>query len=192
MIARLTGTISYCANLNIIIDVNGVGYMVYCPASVKEGLPSGAKATLHTCTYIKEDRFDLFGFIEQSQQLLFQRLLKVNGIGPKMALEVCDVSPALLQEAAISSDASILQSIKGVGAKMAEKLLIEVKAMVNEPGFIAMQQSNGEPSANPHRQDVIDALTALGYDVPSILSALTETKQQSSPEETVREVLKVL
>ena len=75
---------------------------------------------------------------------------------------------------------------------MAEKLLIEVKAMVNEPSFALVQQSSGEISINPHRQDVIDALSALGYDVPSILSALAEVSEQPSAEETVREVLKVL
>ncbi|MFA6523590.1 MAG: Holliday junction branch migration protein RuvA [Candidatus Peribacteraceae bacterium] len=171
MIAHLRGTIHKLGIGEVIVDVGGVGYRVAVPTGVWDALEETRHAMLWTSSYIREDRFDLFGFSDRQGQILFEEFLKLDGVGPKLALELCSVPRSLLLRAAHEQDASTLQSIKGVGRRTAEKLLVELKALLERHPDILGTSS---PEDVPHEfdRDAIAALAALGYESSVVIAAL--------------------
>ena len=130
---------------------------------------------LWVSTYIREDRFDLFGFLDRAGRSLFEELIKIQGIGPRLALELCAVPRSMLMSAIHTQDASLLTSIKGIGKKTAEKLLIELRSLIEKHPAI-FGEGNG-PDLSPASQydrDAIAALSSLGYDTQTILQTLKD------------------
>ncbi len=174
------------------MDVQGVGYRVCVPLDVWEKLPEFAPASLWISSYIREDRFDLYGFLDRAGQVLFESLIRLSGIGPKLGLELCAVPKALLLRAVQEQDAGLLKNVKGVGKKTAEKLLVELKSLLEKsPGLL------GTPDVSelPHEfdQDAIAALTSLGYDSPAAVDALKRLPPDlKSTEERVAAALRSL
>lgn len=154
------------------MDVQGVGYRVLTPVSVWESLPDGAEATVHVSTYVREDRFDLFGFADAGGRALFEALIECSGIGPKTGLELCDVPRALLLQAIAEDDPGILKNVKGVGKKTAEKLLLELKDLSEkDPGLLAAPAEMR--ALGPHLdRDAIAVLVQLGYTQEIVMETL--------------------
>lgn len=156
----------------ITVDTGGVGYRVLVPLDVWEQLEEGATSRIWISTFVREDRFDLFGFLSPSSRTLFEELLGIAGIGPRMALEICSVPRGLISMAIREEDASALTTIKGVGRKTAEKLLVELKSLAEKlPDLFA--DSNRGDKRSAVDPDAVAALEALGYDAPTITHALT-------------------
>ncbi len=183
MIAHLRGSIHRLDPGEVSVDVQGVGYRVTVPLDAWDTLDEGSIRMLWISTYIREDRMDLFGFSDRAGRTLFEELIKKQGIGPKLALELCAVPRSMLITAIQTQDESLLTSIKGIGKKTAEKLLIELRSMIEQhPGIFG----DGGPSlpAAGYDQDAVAALASLGYDTPTILQTLKElpTELQSTEE----------
>ncbi len=193
MIARLRGTIQRLPTGNALVDVRGVGYMVSTPISTWENLTDGDDCTLWISTYVREDRLDLYGFLDQGSCTLFELLIAQSGIGPKMGLELCAVPRDLLLQAVDKNDPDLLSTVKGIGKKKAEKLLVELRTVVEKQPII-FGTSTGKPSASKqYDEDAISALTSLGYDTPTILQVLRELpKDLGTTEERVTEALRSL
>jgi holliday junction DNA helicase RuvA len=173
MISRLKGTIEKSIPGKVIIDVQGVGYDVSMPINDWEKVTQGAEETVEISTYVREDRFSLFGFRDSGGRALFEKLIDMSGIGPRTALEICAVSRDLLLAAISKQDAGLLTSIKGIGKKTAEKLLLDLKNLCeNQPDLLG--KTKGDTHSGSYDQDVIDALSTLGYNTPTILRALKE------------------
>ncbi len=172
MIARLRGTVGKGRPGQLTVDVQGVGYRVLVPMSVWDALTDGETAEIHTVAYVREDRFDLFGFSDVGTKALFEALIECSGIGPKTGLEFCDVPRSILLQALAEDDAGLLTNVKGVGKKTAEKLLIELKNLSErDPSLFAAPAQMSE--LGPHLdQDAIAALTHLGYTQEIVLSTL--------------------
>ncbi len=115
MIAHLHGSVTLCRPGEVTVDVSGVGYRVLVPLDVWEQLEEGAMAKLWISTFVREDRFDLFGFLSVLSRTLFEELLGIPGIGPRTALEICSVPRGLIAMAIREQDASPLTSIRGIG-----------------------------------------------------------------------------
>ncbi len=115
MIGHLRGSIHRLDVGEIQIDVSGVGYRLTTPLETWESLPEGEPAMVWVSTYIREDRHDLYGFRDRAGRTLFEEFLKLDGIGPRLALELCSVPRSLLLQAATQKDSSILNEIKGIG-----------------------------------------------------------------------------
>ena len=132
MIARLTGTLAAKSLDTIILDVGGVGYELFVPLSVMESLANlGDRATLAVHTLVREDAITLYGFATSADRLLFQRLMTVSGVGPKLALQALSVySGAELQTALVTSDERSLMRISGIGKKTAQRMLLELSEKV--------------------------------------------------------------
>lgn len=132
MIARLTGTLAAKSLDTIILDVGGVGYELFVPLSVMESLANlGDRATLSVHTLVREDAITLYGFATSADRLLFQRLMTVSGVGPKLALQALSVySGAELQTALVTSDERSLMRISGIGKKTAQRMLLELSEKV--------------------------------------------------------------
>lgn len=191
MIAHLRGTALRLQPGEATIDVGGVGYRVLLPLSDWEGLPENDVVQVWVSPYIREDRFDLFGFRDRSGRLFFDELLKLDGIGPKMALELCGVPRHLLQQAVLEQDVRFFSNIKGVGKKTAERLLIELKSLGEKHPHLF--EVVGGPAKGPTDRDAVAALTALGYDAGDVTRVLRELPTDlTSTEDRVAAALRAL
>jgi Holliday junction DNA helicase RuvA len=161
VIARLSGTVLDLRTDRLVLDVGGVGYDLAIPLGTFSALPpAGEKATVHVHTYVREDALQLFGFSTPQEKYVFERLISVSGIGPKVALTVLSGLPLPeLIGAIVTQNARVLATIPGVGKKLAERLGLELKEKL--AGFGAgAPSSTGKASAV---DDAIGALENLGY-----------------------------
>lgn len=180
MIAYLKGTLEEIGNDYIVVDVNNVGYQVKVSLRVIEGLPSvGNSIKIHTYTYVREDVIALYGFLTKDDLQMFLLLLGVNGVGPKGALGILSVFSAQeLRLAIISQDSKTIAKAPGIGAKTAQRMLIDLKDKVSvEDTFAKMGEETVTITAakTEHagaRNDAIEALTALGYSASESMKAV--------------------
>ena len=161
MIARLSGTVLDLRTDRLVLDVGGVGYDLAIPLGTFSALPpAGEKATVHVHTHVREDALQLFGFSTPQEKYVFERLISVSGIGPKVALTVLSGLPLPeLIGAIVTQNARVLATIPGVGKKLAERLGLELKEKLADFGAGA-PSSTGKASAV---DDAIGALENLGY-----------------------------
>lgn len=173
MIASLRGLISKHDLGEVEVGVHGVGYRVRVPVHSWEQLPEGKEMKLFITSYVREDRFDLYGFTDRQTKLLFEELIERQGIGPKLGLELCAVSRSLLRQAMDENDPGILTSIKGIGRKTAEKLLIELRTLGEKYPHM-FQSSDGKMIASSFDADALAALIQLGYNRSEVMSVLSD------------------
>ena len=180
MIAYLKGTLEEIGNDYIVVDVNDIGYQVKVSLRVIEGLPGvGNRIKIHTYTYVREDVLALYGFLTKDDLEMFLLLLGVNGVGPKGALAILSMFSAQeLRIAIISQDSKTIAKAPGIGAKTAQRMLIDLKDKVSaEETFEKMgEQSvsvvNHKDVNAGARSDAIEALTALGYSASESMKAV--------------------
>ncbi len=193
MLHSLSGTVRKLLPPQVEIDVAGVGYLASVPHPLWESLEEGSTQRIVVYAYIREDRFDLYGFGSDAERTFFGELISLNGIGPKIALELCSMPRSVLHAAVLHDDARTLTQVKGVGARTAEKLLLELKAIVEKhpdqwQGEAAMP---GQSSA--FDPDVLAALLSLGYDERTVRDELKKLpKDVKNTEERVRAILRSL
>ena len=195
MIAHLRGRIFEKQPNRIVVDVGGVGYDVAVPLSTFYGLgDAGAEIALRIYTHVREDALALFGFATRLEQELFERLIGVSGIGPKLALAVLSgIEPEDLVGAIHRSDLARLTAIPGVGKKTAERLVVELKDRLPRIDHVPPTGSTRvEPSAL--RDDVLSALLNLGYHRPLAEKAVEAAIKAKAVdfEQTLRQALREL
>lgn len=198
MIAQLSGKIIYKSPEYSIIDVNGVGYRVFTPFSTFYELPDiENQVTLHTYTNVREDALQLFGFLTTDEKEIFQLLIGVSGIGPKLAVNILSgITPEELKGALLNGNLVRLTAIPGIGKKTAERMVLELKDKVlklhkEKPGVQAKPALTGDEVL----EDAISALVNLGYKRPQAEGALEKVKKDnpdSDIEEMIRGALKIL
>jgi holliday junction DNA helicase RuvA len=197
MIALLTGKIAYKAPDFIILDVNGVGYRVQIPFSTYYALPAeGSSVSLQIHTAVKEDAINLYGFRTQQEKELFQLLIGVSGVGPKLANGILSNSePAELAESLVEGNLARLSAIPGIGKKTAERLVLELKEKIRKLGMAHPQPTTAPVAAKQEiREDVLSALINLGYKEAVVQKALGEVKiaEEATVESILKQALKVL
>lgn len=165
MIARLTGTLVDKQVQRIVLDVGGVGYDVLVPLSTIYTLGEpGERVSLRVHTHVREDALQLFGFATALEQALFERLINVSGIGPKLAIAVLSgIEPPELVRAISQSDVVRLTRIPGVGKKTAERLVVELRDRLAELAAGAPPADDTDAPPDDVRDDVLSALANLGY-----------------------------
>lgn len=196
MIAFLTGRLLDKKPNRVVVDVGGVGYDVSVPLSTFYTLGDpGVTVSLRIHTHVREDTLALFGFATPLELTLFERLIGVSGIGPRVALSVLSgIEPAELVRAVRAQDTARLTAIPGVGKKTAERIGLELKdrlppALVAEPGAPAAADGGGL------RDDLLSALVNLGYPRAAAEKAIDRVVQghdEASFEESLRAVLRTL
>ncbi len=197
MIAFLKGQLVESYPTHLIIEVNGVGYLVQVPMTTFEKLPlPPAEVKLLTILQVREDAHTLFGFATAEEKDLFKLLVDyVDGIGPKMALSVLSGMPVVqFRQAILSSDSVALSRIKGVGKKTAERIVLELRDRMGVSEVWQTQKQATTP-VERNRNDAIMALITLGYKQVDSQKAVT-TVQSENPalttEEMIRAALKLL
>jgi holliday junction DNA helicase RuvA len=168
VIAHLRGRIFDKHPNRIVVDVNGVGYEVFVPLSTFYGLGEpGAELSLRIHTHVREDALTLYGFATLLEQELFERLIGVSGIGPKVALAVLSgIEPQELMRAIERADLARLTAIPGVGKKTSERIVLELKDRLPRAPIAAAAAGGAAADAPVMRDDVLSALVNLGYHRP--------------------------
>ena len=198
MISRLHGVLIAKQPPQLLIDVQGVGYEVEAPMSTFYQLPAtGATITLHTHLVVREDAHLLFGFASERERRLFRTLIKVNGVGPKLALTILSgISADDLVRCLQENDSAALVRLPGVGKKTAERLLVEMRDRLDDlqsDGVLPVAMAAPlAPTARDEERDALSALVALGYK-PQEASRLISGVESAglSSEEIIRAALKL-
>ncbi|HET9785376.1 MAG TPA: Holliday junction branch migration protein RuvA [Terriglobales bacterium] len=179
MIAYLNGVVRERHAARVVLEVHGVGYELQVPTRTFQQLPApGAAAAVFVHTHVREDAIQLFGFAAAAERELFERLIAVNGVGPKMGLAILSVlAPDDLARAVQSNDLARLTTIPGVGKKTAERLVIELrdKLPAVAPGAAAAVAITGAG------EDVLSALVNLGY-APAPAAQAVQRALQKHPD----------
>ena len=173
MIAHLRGKLIYKQPGQAIVEAGGVGYDVTISVPTFTALPSvGAEASLHIYTKVSEDQIALFGFLEREEKRLFEKLITVSGVGPKLAITLLSgLSAERAVQAIRSQDHAQLVRIPGVGKKLAERLVLELKDKLDDFAVTPVQTSVRGPIVD----DVLSALTNLGYQRASAEKAIDQS-----------------
>ncbi len=196
MYAYLNGKVAEKGQNSLVIDVNGVGYLLSVSMNtLQETPPVGESMKAYTVLSVKEDAMELFGFATQEEKRMFSRLLGVSGIGPKMALSILGSMPLRdLTLAIVTGDIAALSRAPGVGKKTAQRIALELKEKVDESDLTL---PDGIPSASfaPLREDAaqeaLAALQALGYTAAEAAKAVSQVRgQNDSANELVRLALR--
>lgn len=159
MIAKIKGKIEFLKDSYVVVDVNGVGYKVYITLHTF-GLVAGKEnVELFTHTYVREDTLSLYGFLELEELEMFELLIGISGIGPKAALGILSIAnPQTVRTAVLNDDASILTRVSGVGKKIAQRVILELKNKIED----MPQQEKAKVVGD---SDALEALVAMGYSV---------------------------
>ena len=171
MIAYVKGIVDDIAEDNAVIDVGGMGYNVKISADTAAKLPGiGEKVKLYTYTNVREDAIQLYGFLSKNDLEIFNRCITVSGIGPKGALAILSVLDAdSLRFAIMSGDVKAITKAPGIGARTAERLILELKDKIKIDDTIIGKEIESARAANvgtvdsPQKQEAVEALVSLGY-----------------------------
>jgi Holliday junction DNA helicase RuvA len=188
VIARLRGTPAGRSADGLLLDVNGVGYLVAATPGVMRRAEGGGEITVETFLHVREDALQLYGFTDASERELFTQLLTVSGIGPKVALAVVSGSPASeLRRAIALEDHARFQAIPGIGKKTAERIVLELKEKVS---LVADGATASAVDESPTHLVARDALVELGYSVLEAEQRLADVDPELPPAERVRLALR--
>lgn len=201
MFAYITGKLIESGPQEVVIDVQGIGYRIFVPVNLLSQLPQvGNSIKLHTSFVIRENFQALYGFLSQSERLLFDTLINLNGVGPKLALSVIGHLPLeSLREAVTRKDLTTVSRVPGIGKKMAERMVIELRDKL--PALFSKEESQErskgrlDSSSFQLCQDATSALMNLGYSQPKAQKAL-EVVLEGQPSlnlpNLIKEALKVI
>lgn len=186
---------------HIVLDVGGIGYMMYISSQTMNILPSiGTEVKCYTYLYLREDIMMLYGFLDKDELEIFKLLIGVSGIGPKGAMGILSaLSPDDLRFAVLSGDSKAIAKAPGIGAKTASRVVLELKDKLSlEDAFDKKSEhvatSTNNISSNSTKNDAILALTALGYSSSESLKAISKVSitEDMTVEDVLREALKHL
>lgn len=190
MIGRLRGTLIDKQAPIVLVEVGGIGYEVQVPLNNLHQLPQiGAEIILYTHFVPREDGHFLYGFLDKNQRMMFRALIKVNNVGPKLAMAILStMEPDLFARYVLHNDATALERIPGVGSKTAQRLIVEMRDRLDEFENATMVCDS---AVDTSVRDAVSALVALGYKPHEAKKAIEKHKdKQISSEELIRLALK--
>jgi holliday junction DNA helicase RuvA len=187
VIARLRGTpVSYEAE-GLVLDVGGVGYRLYATPSAVRLADGADEVSLHTHLHVRDDAMQLFGFADADERELFEQLLSVSGVGPKVALAIVSgYTPGELKRAIVREDADLFQTIPGIGKKTAQRVVLELKEKITPLAAVEAPHLGAGDGHVVAR----DALVELGYSLAEAEKRLSDTDPDLPPAERVRQALR--
>ena len=190
MIATLEGILEHCGIGSVVIKVGGVGIQVYVPSLTLSRLGViGDKVSLYTHLYVKEDNISLYGFASSEEVALFKNLISISGIGPRIALALLSkLSAEQLATAIISGNVALIDQVPGIGKKMANRLVVELRDKLER------EWKEAALPLAPEDSDAIAALTSLGYSLRGVIQVVSSIPNSSelSLEEKVKTALQEL
>jgi len=197
MIAQIRGRLIHKEPGSVVVEANGLGYRIFVSLTTFYGLPDlDLAVTLHTHTHVREDALQLFGFSTPLEKEMFQILIGVTGIGPKLALNILSgITPGELLQSLDQRDMTRLQSVPGIGRKMAERMVVDLQEKARKIGTRTAVRPAGPRPADGLAEDVISALLNLGYKKAQAEKAVEIVFRQAPDfplEKALKESLKIL
>lgn len=202
MIAFIRGKIADITEDNVVIDTGNIGYNVKISTGTANVLPGlGQEIKLYTYTHIREDLFQLYGFITKDDMEIFKKLITVNGIGPKGGLAILSIMSADdLRFAIMSGDAKAIAKAPGIGAKTAERIILDLRDKVSLDDTLMAKEMNaygnmGEAGLdNNYKNEAVEALVALGYSASDALRAVKKvvSSDNMDTEAILKAALKIM
>jgi len=193
MIAHIEGILESKTTSSVVIDVNGVGYMLNISLNTFESLPSKGKLRLYSHLTVREDAHILFGFAHQEERLMFKELINVSGVGASTALMILSsMKPSEVVTAVSQSDVNAFKSVKGIGLKSAQRIIVDLK------GKLDKIETNNEflsSEGNTYKNEALSALTVLGIDkkkASNTIDEIMKNNEISSVEELIKKTLKAV
>ena len=199
MIARIEGLLIDLSPTRVVIDVNGVGYDLHIPLSTFTELPDlGKTVALHVHTHVRENAVQLYGFATLAERASFDLLLLANRVGPRLAQTIVSgLAPAELLSAIRSANGAVLRAVPGIGAKMAERMLLELRDRVDELAAVLSNLEEGQGglaesdgAGESVRGQTLSALLNLGYPRPHAERVLDAAWERVGPEAGIEELVR--
>ncbi len=188
MIATLTGTVAEKLSELLVLDVAGVGYGLLVTGEDFGRLAVGEQAKIYVYENVRENVYDLYGFCSLDSKRLFEQLLEVNGVGPRMALNILGVGSANAVRAAIAAgDTKFMQAASGVGKRVAERVIVELKDKV---GLVSSEGATDFLQGPAMQDEAMQALVALGFTAQDAAIALQKVDDKLPTEDRVKQALK--
>ena len=187
----IKGTLVQKNDNYIVVDANGVGYMIYTSLnSMKNTGEVGKKITIYTYLHVREDVMDLFGFTTIEEKNMFMHLISVSGVGPKAALSILSVTtPAKFALAVITNDVKTITKASGVGPKMAQRVILELKDKMKTDELEIDLEDESDDILSDNRSEAISALVVLGYSSNDAQKAVKGIDGTLSVEEIIKKAL---
>jgi len=193
MIAHIEGILESKTPTHVVIDVNGIGYMLNISLNTYDGLPSKGKLRLFSHLIVREDAHILFGFSEEEERMMFRELINVSGVGASTALMVLSsMKPAEVAQAVDQSDVNAFKSVKGIGLKSAQRIIVDLK------GKLDKIESNSDflsPQGNTYKNESVICMVVLGIDkkkASNTIDGILKNNDVSSVEELIKMTLKAV
>ena len=188
MIGYLSGKITHLNHDSLILNVNQVGYLVKIPLRLFEQLSPNSELNLFIHTHVKEDILDLFGFDQQADLKMFQSLIQVSGVGPKIALQILSQHQASqIQLALFNADVEFFNEIPGIGKKTAQRLIVDLKDKLKNSAELDLSDKNIKQN-----KDLYQALISLGFNTNEIKTIITQVDSQAKLEDQIKQCLRLL
>ena len=202
MYSYIKGTLVNKKEDQIVIDCNNIGYRIFVPLSVLDAIPEvGSLVTIYTYLHVREDAMLLYGFLSDEDKEMFKLLINVSGIGPKGALSILSaMTPDELRFAIVSDDDKAITKANGIGKKIAQKLIIELRDKIDLSDVLTGSRDNdaamavNNSSLNDSRNEAIEALISLGYSSTESFKAVSNVNiiESMNTEDVLKEALKKL
>ena len=181
MIAYLEGKIIKKTLKSIILLCEKVGYLIYSNNKILSKINENQEYQLYVHNHIREDQNDLYGFETFEDLEFFKQLISVSGIGPKVGLEICNIDTNKFKSAILNEEIEFICKVPGIGKKTAQRLVLELKGKIN---FDKLESTISE-DAHLFNEDIIDALSKLGYQRKNIISSLKKLPENLKKEEEI-------
>ena len=195
MIGYLKGEVRRLGPDHVVVDAGGVGYLVFVPAGVRAQLPAGGTVELHVHTHVREDQLALYGFRTPAELELFEMLIEVDGVGPRVALNILgSASLDLLTRAIVAEDVAPIRRAPGVGPRTAQKVIIDLKPKLEAAAPLEPLPASGAAGDGQTAVQVEEALRGLGFSAAEARRGVTAVDWSRSPaaEEALAAALKAL
>lgn len=192
MFAYIKGKLAHKDPTFVIIDVQGVGYEIKISLNTYSQIKEQENCQLYTHFYVKEDAQILFGFAQEIEKKLFTHLISISGVGPSTGLMVLSsLSPAEVQTAIVSGDVATIQRVKGIGAKTAQRVILELKDKLGKGGSEEGMLNIGASSQNTIRNEALAALVTLGINKAAAEKSIDKILKNSEGQITLEQLIKL-
>ncbi len=192
MIAYLKGRLVVKDPTHIVVDVNGVGYYVNISLTTYGAIKDKEDVLILTYLHVKEDSHTLFGFNTESEKQMFLNLISISGVGPSTGLMVqSSLSAQEIQEAIVNEDVKTIQSVKGIGGKTAQRIILELKDKIKKESLLTGTEDISRPSHNTVKQEALSALITLGIKKPAAEKSIDAILKNSGNTITLEELIKL-
>ncbi len=189
MYAYIDGKLAFKCPTYVVLEAGGIGYQVHISLHTFSLIRDTERCKLFTYLHIKEDAHTLYGFAEESEKRLFMHLISVSGIGPSTCrMMLSSISPLEIQQAIVQADLALIQRIKGIGAKSAQRLVLELQDKLKKEGSDTLLSM---PSMNTVKDEALSALVMLGFSKAAAEKAIDQILKKESGDITVEQLIKI-